>query len=240
MSSAEFGNRLLEALADPTGDVAKVLVLECTPLMHGIAKHIPHSSAARAEVITQMYALMERYGLGSNFVTFAPDDTNDVIMLRFCYATLQNDRFPAVSSLYEVGNNTFKEVLDDASDIDPATILQLTIPLRQKAQKAFENPICTAGLYQFMNEVSFSLLFGMDIHTSHIRKTYPRIDASITFEDIPNEEIGNACRAFKEKFKAMYPPGKVTSKQPPLGQGLGELAVTKEQKNKHCILMDYL
>ncbi len=106
-----FGDKLRAAIQDPTGDEAKSVLKDFSPLLQGMGKQIPHTAAARSMVITHLYALMMLYGYACNFLTFAPDETNERYMLRFCYGLVNNNAFPAKDAInYNNNEITFKEV----------------------------------------------------------------------------------------------------------------------------------
>jgi hypothetical protein len=69
LASSEFQEKLVESMADPGGDVAKETLQSVTSIMVGMGKSVPFTAAERADVITSMYALMQRYGLSSSFLT---------------------------------------------------------------------------------------------------------------------------------------------------------------------------
>ena len=237
LNDPEFAAKLERALANVRGDDAKSILNDVAPLFHGLATSVPHSAAQRANVITFMYALMQRFGLATSFLTFAPDDTNDIIMLRMCSATKTNKEFPATSEIQidDTTSASFKDILDNL-DLDDATALQFNIPLKQsqKAHMASLNPVSTAKLYAFMQRALFKELLGIDIDSSSLKKTMPRVDSSLTEELNPD---------FLQKYKGMY--GKsFTTGLAALGQALAALGVTEEQRRKvlhtHVIAMTTL
>jgi len=111
INSLEFVEKLEKAIENSKSKEAKEILKEFNPLLRGMGKCIPHTAAERANVITNMYALMMRYGLCSSFLTFAPDDTNEIMTLRMCYGLTTNNTFPATDELsYENNKISFKEV----------------------------------------------------------------------------------------------------------------------------------
>jgi hypothetical protein len=129
LASSEFQERLLESIADPGGNVAKQTLQAVNSIMVGMGKSVSFTAAERADVITTMYALMQRYGLSSSFLTMSPDDTNDIIMLRICNASTSNSTFPANSEIeFLSGKKTFKDVLDENFTENPMEI-KLKLPI---------------------------------------------------------------------------------------------------------------
>jgi hypothetical protein len=129
LASSEFQERLLESIADPGGNVAKQTLQAVNSIMVGMGKSVSFTAAERADVITTMYALMQRYGLSSSFLTMSPDDTNDIIMLRICNASTSNSTFPANSEIeFLSGKKTFKDVLDENFTENPMEI-KLKFPI---------------------------------------------------------------------------------------------------------------
>ena len=175
-------------------------------------------------MITEMYALMHRFGLASVFGTFSPDDTNHSISIRMCSAIYSNNIYPATAIV--TGMMTLAEAIEHEMLLrDDQTIASLKIPFSQNAKCALAamNPVTVARCYSKMQEIVFEDLLGISIHCKNSIKTLPRVDASLVDEPNP---------IFLAKYKAMY-TGKYFSKnQPVLAQALAALAVNEEHKKK--------
>ena len=110
-NSEEFKELLDKALETPEGEEANEVLKRVNPILKGISHHIPFSGEERAMVLSDLYANMETFGNSSNFLTFSMDDTNDTVLLRLCYGSVTNSRFPATDEIeFENGNMSFKEV----------------------------------------------------------------------------------------------------------------------------------
>jgi hypothetical protein len=228
IASSEFQENLIEPIANPGGDVAKATLRSVSSIMVGMGKSVPFTAAERADVITTMYALMQRFGLSSSFLTMSPDDTNDIIMLRLCYASTSNSTFPAQSEIdYATGKKTFKDVLDENFTENPSQQnLRLPITPVQKNMIAAMNPVATATFYIFLQKISFEKLLGISIDDSSIKKTLPRKDDSLRNPNLPVK--------VKDTISGIF-GGNVKHHIPPLGQTLAALGVTEEQKKRPCI-----
>lgn len=99
LASSEFQDKLAESIANPGSDIAKETLRSVNSIVTGMGQTVSFTAAERANVITSMYALMQRFGLSSSFLTMSPDDTNDIIMLRICNASTSNSTFPAISEI---------------------------------------------------------------------------------------------------------------------------------------------
>jgi hypothetical protein len=233
LASSEFQENLIESIANPGGDVAKATLRSVSSIMVGMGKSVPFTAAERADVITTMYALMQRFGLSSSFLTMSPDDTNDIIMLRMCHASTRNNTFPAQSEIdYASGKKTFKDVLDENFTENPSeTTLRLPITPVQKNMIAAMNPVATARFYKFLQKIFFEKLLGISIDDSSIKKTLPRKDDSLRNPNLPVK--------IKETISGIF-GGNVEHHVPPLGQALAALAVTEEQKKNIAHASCYL
>ena len=231
LKDPEFMKSVQDALTDV--NIAKKVIAMIEPIMHCTAAMVPHSRAERKQVVTFLYALQQRFGLVNQFITFAPDDTNDTIMLRFCFVTKSNSEFPAQPKIGsrkdetsgEDVDYTFLDYMNEVIGLEnPENVLKLNLPVKQnqKITMASMNSVAVARLYSEMQRILFTLLLGMEITTntsSHL--TYPRCDHSMM--DDPN---------YNNYFKKYYHQKQMpfNTNQPPLGQGLAGLGVTEEQK----------
>ena len=224
-NSDEWKEKLRRAVSNPLTEEAIEVSKDVDDIMYGVASSVPHSTAERKNVVNMMYAMMQRYGNVSNFITFAPDDTNDIIMLRMCYATVSNTMFPAVSTVnYQTGSSSFKDLLDSCDGVDQSAVFNMQIPFKQyeKLNMAARNPVSTALHYQFMNDLVFTHLLGMTMTPGGEGplKTRPRFDKSIATQ---------SNQFFKLRYETFLGKGK-SLVDPPLGRGLAGMAVTEEQK----------
>jgi hypothetical protein len=97
----------------------------------------------------------------------------------------------------------------------------MDIPLKQnqKIIMAAMNPVACARLYIFMQRILFEELLGIKIETNDIKKTYPRIDESITSDTRFQNE-------YKRKFGIEF--NELMKYDPPLGQALAIILCTEE------------
>jgi hypothetical protein len=51
---------------------------------------VDFTASARAYVVTLIYAMTQRFGSPSQFLTVAPDDTNETILLRLGFKNISN------------------------------------------------------------------------------------------------------------------------------------------------------
>lgn len=224
-NSEPWKAKLAAATRNPTSKEATEVLNDVQPLLQGMANKIPHSASERAEVLTYLHAMCQRFGPSTSFLTFAPDDTNDIILLRMCIGSISNSQFPSKGSIqYENNTISFKDLLDGIVTVDEATRVELKIPLtqNQKVHMTSLDPVSVARLYIFMQKCLFHDLLGIAIGGSSTKKTFPRADTSVSGDHLST--------ALKSKYKDLM-GDHINITQPPLGQALDALAVTEEQKN---------
>ena len=159
--------------------MAKKNLRDVNSVMTGMGKTVPFTQRERADVVTSMYGLMQRFGPASSFLTMSPDDTNDIIMLRSCFASKSNESFPATSELdYISGKRSFKDVLDEEFVEEKLIDVTINIPIKQhqKNMMAAMNPVAVGNLYRTMQKIFFEELLGVKIENDSNKKTLPRCD----------------------------------------------------------------
>ena len=206
------------------GDVAKKLLREVDGFMSGMGKFVTFSREERKSIISKMYAMKDKFGSPSCFLTFSPDDTNDSIMLRFCYPIGKQDTFPSSCMVdFEDGRQSFKDILDNMTE----STQEFTIPLSQVQKNAFAamNPVAVAQLFLTLQRVFFRDLLGLtttDEGEERFKKTRPRVDVSFNNDPFMPKLV-------RERLEQQYGKDNLKIKSYPLGQGLGAIAVTEEQ-----------
>lgn len=243
LQSPEFVERLQRALADPIGEDSIEVQRLVAPLLSGIAARIPHSASERANVISNLFAMAERFGPACAFFTIAPDDTNTLITIRLCYGVQSNERFPAVGSIpFIAGEQTLEWVLNNNYDMQNALDLQIPLSQQQKVLLAAMNPVQTSKLYNFMNEVLCEQLMGIKLHSPDVKKSLPRVDESLLSPGSRNScSLPLPCLTlrvyidlppdFKRRLHEMF-GGDLRDTTPVLLRALAFLLVTEETKRK--------
>ncbi len=89
--SEEFQRQLIWARDHPHSQEAKSLNAKVAGILSMVGSTIPYSPFERAVTRPKLNAMQYCYGVGSNFITGAPPEFEDLLMLRFCMKPKYND-----------------------------------------------------------------------------------------------------------------------------------------------------
>ncbi len=87
----EFQTQIIWARDHPHSQEAKSLNAKVSRILSMVGSTIPYSPFERAVIRPKMNAMQYRYGIGSNFITDAPPEFEDLLMLRLCMKPKYND-----------------------------------------------------------------------------------------------------------------------------------------------------
>jgi hypothetical protein len=90
-NSEEFRRQLMWARDHPHSQEAKSLNAKVSRILSMVGSMIPHSPFDCAVTRLKLNAMQYRYGVGSNFITGAPPEFEDVLTLRLCLKPKYND-----------------------------------------------------------------------------------------------------------------------------------------------------
>jgi hypothetical protein len=96
-NSEEFQRQLIWARDHPHSQEAKSLNAKVSQIFLMLGSTIPYSPFERAVTRPKLNAMQYRYGVGSNFITGAPPEFEDLLMLRLCMKPKYNDQNCAIS-----------------------------------------------------------------------------------------------------------------------------------------------
>ncbi len=82
--SEEFQTRLSWARDHPHSQEPKSLNAKISRILLIVGSTIPYSPFERAVTRQKLNAMQYRYGIGSNFITGAPPEFEDLLTLRLC------------------------------------------------------------------------------------------------------------------------------------------------------------
>ncbi len=90
-NSEEFQRQLLWARDHPHSQEAKSLNAKVSQLLSMVGSTIPYSPFEHAVTRPKLNAMRYCYGVGSNFITGAPPEFEDLLTLRLCMKPKYND-----------------------------------------------------------------------------------------------------------------------------------------------------
>ncbi len=96
-NSEEFRRQLIWAKDHPHSQEAKSLNAKVSQILLMVGSTIPYSPFERAVTLPKLNAMQYCYGVGSNFITEAPPEFEDLLMLRLCMKPKYNDPNCAIS-----------------------------------------------------------------------------------------------------------------------------------------------
>ncbi len=82
--SEEFRRQLIWARDHPLSQEAKSLNAKVSQILSMVGSTIPYSPFERAVIRPKLNAMQYCYGIGSNFITGAPPEFEDLLTLRLC------------------------------------------------------------------------------------------------------------------------------------------------------------
>ena len=93
----EFQRQLIWARDHPHSQEAKSLNAKVSRILSMVGSTIPYSPFECAVTRPKLNAMRYRYGVGSNFITGAPPEFEDLLTLRLCMKPKYNDPNCAIS-----------------------------------------------------------------------------------------------------------------------------------------------
>ena len=96
-NSEEFRRQLIWARDHPHSQEAKSLNAKVSRILLMVGSTIPYSPFERAVTRLKLNAMQYCYGVGSNFITGAPPEFEDLLTLRLCMKPKYNDPNCAIS-----------------------------------------------------------------------------------------------------------------------------------------------
>ena len=96
-NSEEFRRQLIWARDHPHSQEAKSLNAKVSRILSMVGSTIPYSPFERAVTRPKLNAMQYCYGVGSNFITGAPPEFEDLLTLRLCMKPKYNDPNCAIS-----------------------------------------------------------------------------------------------------------------------------------------------
>jgi hypothetical protein len=90
-NSEEFRRQLIWARDHPHSQEAKSLNAKVSQILSMVGSTIPYSPFECAVTCPQLNAMQYCYGVGSNFITGAPPEFEDLLTLRLCMKPNYND-----------------------------------------------------------------------------------------------------------------------------------------------------
>ena len=157
-----FKELSIKAVANPTGKEAKQVLATCSKFMKLAGKSVPFSPAARDAGMTKLYAFCQYFGMPGAYLTFAPDDVHQVLGIRLCYASIDNNSFPAngASLLSALMNGeTFFETSIKIGEPDLHVLMN-------------SNPVAAAEIFNRIQNAVYEHLLGVK-PDDYSRKTVP-------------------------------------------------------------------
>lgn len=161
VNSIEFKERTWKAVDDPLGPDAKYVIQVTEPYIQMCGKHVPYSPMERDSTMGQMCAVTQRYGTPSIFLTIAPDDTHNPLILRAAFPSKTNQGFPA-------DPGQFLETLRRGDvQYDEHAISEYSLQ-----QIISENPVAGTVIFKKIMENLFDILLGIPV-VYKTKKTVP-------------------------------------------------------------------
>jgi hypothetical protein len=104
-SSEEFQRQLIWARDHPHSLEAKSLNAKVSQILSIVGSTIPYSPFERAVTHPKLNAMQYHYGVGSNFISGAPPEFEDLLMLQLCMKSKFNDPKCLISKQGFTGSN---------------------------------------------------------------------------------------------------------------------------------------
>ncbi len=89
-NSEKFQTQLIWARDHPHSQEAKSLNAKISRIFSMVGSTIPYSPFERADTQPKLNAMQYHYGVGSNFITGAPPEFEDLLALRLCMKPKNN------------------------------------------------------------------------------------------------------------------------------------------------------
>ena len=142
-NSDAFQDKLKNAVKDPKSDDAKYVLNKVTPVLRFSGKHNTYSPILMNRLRTIVYAMTQRYGPASWFLTVAPHDINNLTVWRLSFIVSSNKKFPSV-----VDDSFFSDASINNDDYDDNIEFELKPSYFNRLKVVSENPV--ASTIEFM------------------------------------------------------------------------------------------
>ena len=163
VASPRFLALLEEAAKDPHSAAGREVLEEVLPFINLVGRKIPWGTVERAGEVTKHLALHRRCGPASVFMSLAPDDVHDLLVVRMAHAFTRPNEFPATEPA-DFG----PAVLDGGSFTTErggaATELNMSEDALQKL--AAHNPVAATHVFQLIVDNVMGSLVGVDRKTA--------------------------------------------------------------------------
>ena len=179
VTNQDFKSMLQKACDDPASEEARQLLGTVSRYVTFIGKSVPYSSSEVRYQRQTLYALTQRYGEPSIFLTISPDDVHSLKLVRTGLKPFQNYRlnqtpkYPSSFIQYAKGDEIAQIPIKSLKEVD----LQAY---------AAENPVACASIFKDMMEAVFEVFL----------QTLPRHKSKTSFgSDTKLKGVFGKCRA---------------------------------------------
>jgi hypothetical protein len=159
LARPDFVEVATAALEDRECQEGKALLRQIEKLIQMSGKAIPYSAMERKSAISQLYSLVQFYGLPSWFVTVSPDDTNSRIVM-----TISN-RFAWEKTAGEPGTNDGDA---QAPKLQDKVEWSVACDYPKRARQLADNPVAAAKYFAAMAEAMMEHL--CQLKCNHVTK----------------------------------------------------------------------
>ena len=96
LQSPDFDGLLASAVADPDGAAGKKVIRMIGPLIRKVGRKIPHGPLERANELSVLYAMQQRYGPHSDFITFSQSSSTQPLVIKWGSRMFGHDDHPGL------------------------------------------------------------------------------------------------------------------------------------------------
>jgi len=162
VAEPDFLQRLQRALDDPDTPESRKLVSEIEKLVRMSGRDVPFSPAQRHAAVSQLYSMVQFYGLPSWFVTVSPGEVNNKLVMTIC------DKVDwAAIDMEQVSDDVTNP---KAPKKKPEFQWSIEFDYPDRARKVAENPVAAAKHFAALTEAIMKHLCKLECdHTN--RKT---------------------------------------------------------------------
>jgi len=163
--NSKFKCQLTQAVANPEGDDAKIIIRSVLPLLRASGRNTSFGSMERQSGVSHMTAMTRKYGPASTFVTIAPDDISNLTGFRLTFRSINNTSFPATMTKDDV------DKIRQGSDIIGEGNVKLPTSYRNRVKAVINNPHASSKEYKKLIEQVFGILVNIPVSYQQ-RKSY--------------------------------------------------------------------
>ena len=162
VAEPDFLQRLQRALDDPDTPESRKLVSEIEKLVRMSGRDVPFSPAQRHAAVSQLYSMVQFYGLPSWFVTVSPGEVNNKLVMTIC------DKVDWAA--IDMGQVSDGVTNPKAPKKKPEFQWSIEFDYPDRARKVAENPVAAAKHFAALTEAIMKHLCKLECdHTN--RKT---------------------------------------------------------------------